>query len=366
MKKKLDLVGICETWLDDSVSESEIAIPDFSIIHKDRCNIKAGRGGGVLLYVRRSISCCAGTELNKSNTETVWVKLFENQKNEICIGVAYRSQSAAPAEVLDLHSVIRKASHGHVLNMGDFNYPSINWNILDSDLAGGSFFDLVQNCFLVQHVLTPTRGNNILYLVFSSEDGMVTNICVQEHLANSDHNIITFVLVQEFQGSSSNLVRYDFHKANYELMSQYLRGVNWESELDQTDVNSMWSRFVEIISVAIETYTPVSKRGVSKRPCWMTRATAKPRNRKAKMWKRYCQSRSYNDLFKYKRVLNKTTAVYKSAKLHCELGLVREIKTNPKSFYSYVRSKARTRDKVGPLKDKSGKVITDEKSCVMN
>jgi len=32
---------------------------------------------------------------------------------------------------------------------------------------------------------------------------------------------------------------------------------------------------------------------------------------------------------------------------------------NPKAFYNYIRSKSKTKEKVGPLKDESGSVISD-------
>ena len=52
--------------------------------------------------------------------------------------------------------------------------------------------ELTQDCFLIQHVLKPTRYDNILDLVLSSEENMVEDLLVLEHLANSDHNIITW------------------------------------------------------------------------------------------------------------------------------------------------------------------------------
>ena len=79
-----------------------------------------------------------------------------------------------------------------VLMMGDFNCPGINSVSLESDVAGSKFLDLTRNCFLIQHVLKPTRYDNILDLVLSSEEDMVEELFVLKHLANSDHNIITW------------------------------------------------------------------------------------------------------------------------------------------------------------------------------
>jgi len=47
--------------------------------------------------------------------------------------------------------------------MGDFNYPGINWQTLDCVIVLPVvliFLELVQDTFLVQQVLSPTRGNN--------------------------------------------------------------------------------------------------------------------------------------------------------------------------------------------------------------
>jgi hypothetical protein len=46
----LDLLGIAETWLDESVKDSEISIGNYTLYRKDRNRVKMGKGGGVVLY----------------------------------------------------------------------------------------------------------------------------------------------------------------------------------------------------------------------------------------------------------------------------------------------------------------------------
>ena len=74
--------------------------------------------------------------------------------------------------------------------MGDFNYPKINWDTLDCDSSSTAFRDLILDNYLYQHVRQPTRENNILDLVISSNVNMVNDVQVLEHLGNSDHNIL--------------------------------------------------------------------------------------------------------------------------------------------------------------------------------
>ena len=77
--------------------------------------------------------------------------------------------------------------------MGDFNHGHIKWKSLES--TGGEdkqFLFLIQESFLTQHVLEPTRGENVLDIVLSSQQELVDNVKMHELLGNSDHNQIYF------------------------------------------------------------------------------------------------------------------------------------------------------------------------------
>ena len=77
--------------------------------------------------------------------------------------------------------------------MGDFNDGHIIWKSLE--ITGGEdqqFLLLIQDSFLIQHVLEPTRGDNVLDIVLSSQKELVDNVKIQESLGNSDHNQIHF------------------------------------------------------------------------------------------------------------------------------------------------------------------------------
>ena len=78
------------------------------------------------------------------------------------------------------------------------------------------------------------------------------------------------------------------------------------------------------------------------------------------MWKKYSLNHDYGDYLKYVEKRNVVVKEIRKAKNNFEKKLVKSIKINPKSFYSYVRSRAKTKDKVGPLKDANGKLILDD------
>ena len=56
------------------------------------------------------------------------------------------------------------------------------------------FLNLVQDSFLTQHVLEPTRGENVLDIILSSQKEFVDNVKICDPLGYSDHNQIYFII----------------------------------------------------------------------------------------------------------------------------------------------------------------------------
>ena len=94
--------------------------------------------------------------------------------------------------------------------MGHFNHGHIQGKLHGS--RGGEdqqFLFLIQDSFLTQHVVEPTRGENVLYIVLSSPKELVYNVKIHEPLGNSDHNQIHFDI--NVKSESKNKKR-NFHK----------------------------------------------------------------------------------------------------------------------------------------------------------
>ena len=112
--------------------------------------------------------------------------------------------------------------------MRDFNYPSVNCETLETDTLGEECLDLVNDCYLIQHVNTPTRDSSVLDLVFSSEDGMVENLHVKEHLGNSDNNIITWNILLDSTSRNVSKSVHNYNKADYNIINEYFFNIDSE------------------------------------------------------------------------------------------------------------------------------------------
>lgn len=342
------------------MNQAEIGIDGYTIYRKDRDVIKEGRGGGVVLFVRDTIISYECKELNDFKAESIWYKICKEKNCDITVGVCYKQPTIQDNELKALFDVISQASKGQVLVMGDFNYPGINWDLLDSDSEGLEFRDLLLDNYLFQHVRNPTRNRNVLDLVISSDEKLVENVQVIEHLGNSDHNSITWELKCNIKVETNKQPYRQYHKANYDEMRCWLRNVDWDEELKELEVNDQWNKFCSIIDTAVEKFVPLGYAKSKKYPRWMNKTAKAARKYKSKMWIAYRASDTYNDLVEYKRAQNKAVKEYRKAKRQFEKKLAKDVKQNPKSFYAYVRSKTKVKEAVGPLVISDGQYTADK------
>ena len=82
---KVAVIGITESWLDASVTDSEINITDYSILRRDRNR----EGGGVCIYIRNDFIFKLRDDIC-TTLETVWAELYLPKTRSILIGVCYR------------------------------------------------------------------------------------------------------------------------------------------------------------------------------------------------------------------------------------------------------------------------------------
>ena len=69
---KLHILGVTETWLDQTVSDGEVEIQGYRMFRLDR---KGKAGGGVCIYIHQSLSV-RPLQISKSELEMLWIALM--------------------------------------------------------------------------------------------------------------------------------------------------------------------------------------------------------------------------------------------------------------------------------------------------
>ena len=233
------IIGITESWATPDISDAELGMTGYVMFRKDRIG---RRGGGVILYIKESIQAYEiKLEKEAECEEALWCNIVSGNST-LTVGLVYRSPNINTEENEKIQNAIKEVSKRDCIIMGDFNHGRIQWKSLQSTGSEDQkFLNLVQDSFLIQHVLEPTRGENVLDIVLSSQKEFIDNVRICEPLGCSDHNQIYFII--KVKGEQNRKIRYrkNVHKGRYKDMRKYLAKIDWNNTLENKTATECWN-----------------------------------------------------------------------------------------------------------------------------
>lgn len=201
----------------------------------------------------------------------------------------YRAPNADDQYMQKLYDHILKFKGKNLIITGDFNLPQIDWyhwrygHSLSCDLL----IDIVLNMNLHQVVHAPTRGSNILDLLFVSD--IFSKGVVEIENGISDHQLNSFMV-----SMSESHVRLphektevrDYHKADDESIIDYL---DLHLNIVDRDVELSWQAFTGTITYCTDKFIPLKSIKKPLSNLWLSRDIIQTRRRLKKMKKKQIQ-----------------------------------------------------------------------------
>ena len=173
--------------------------------------------------------------------------------------------------------------------------------------------------------------------------------------ASCDHNMIELKIHCNFKNKTNLTRKRNFYKANYSKINAELSLINWQTTLlPYTNIDAMYSKFLEIIDEVIQRHAPLSKvRKKSKLPKEI---------RTILKHKRFLYSKSQSDK-SFKNAYKEQEKLYKKAMIKYRYSQEDKVlKSNSKkALYSYVNNKLNIRHHIPPLKRPDGKICLESK-----
>ena len=118
-----DIVAVSETWTNESITNSNLNIYGYSIVARsDRNDTAEGRGGGILVFAKDSISAYQISTNNNFN-QSCSISIESNQ-NHLHIHIIYRSPNCFDENNEKLNIFLNDVNHLSLL-IGDYNFPDI-------------------------------------------------------------------------------------------------------------------------------------------------------------------------------------------------------------------------------------------------
>ncbi len=125
--------------------------------------------------------------------------------------------------------------------MGDFKLPVKSWG---DTLDIHSGLDLNSNLLetpLDQHVHKPTRENNVLDLVLTTTESLVSHLSVDTDFSGGGHRIVSFKtgIKEDVKTSEERILHY--RRADFDKLRNLLVNADRRETCGASDVNQAWT-----------------------------------------------------------------------------------------------------------------------------
>ena len=224
-----DVLSLCETWLDNSVSGGELFLNDYNLV----CNKHnvSKRHGGVLIALKNNIeystielvlpeNCCCVAIVIKTLEPFILINAYNLPKN---------SFFQWPHDTM--RSILRNArnliQNLTILAIGDFKLSEVDWNYFSSPSSYEmEFAETFLEFNLIQLVNFKTTSYKILDLCLSSKPERITSIneVCQNTPFSSNHKPISINLNCDRRITSQKPQKsYNFSKADKVGLAQSIQ-----------------------------------------------------------------------------------------------------------------------------------------------
>ena len=333
---KPDIVAITEVNCKTGCNNVEFNIDGYKTIQ----NTTHQRG--VCIFVKSDLHSYKDDNLNSSSfLESIWCRISLTNKDCLLFGVVYRSPNSTNDNFQNLCSLLTQAANtgvSHLLIVGDFNMPHINWSTLcatSNSGCDGAFLSLLDDLFITQHVSFPTRYRNdhtpsILDLILSTDQYDVSDLNSLPPLGKSDHIVISFEFLCYHSIERVNVPKYLYGHGDYESITRELLDTTWEQLFAGLNTESIWLCFHSKLLNLIDKYIPINTSSSKRKPKWLDWLTLKSIKFKHKSWNTYKATKHHEDFISYTKFRN--SAAVKCAMSTFETNLAKNIQHNPNLF----------------------------------
>ncbi|KAF4530864.1 hypothetical protein B566_EDAN018898 [Ephemera danica] len=367
--RKPHVVAIVETWLNPDICDQEIHLLGYTLYRKDR---QTGIGGGIMAYIKDGLKASLHRDMTLSDsTDSLWISIVTSAQNHrITLGIVYRSPSADSESSSRINTAIRRAcelNHSSVVVLGDFNYPTINFQSGSSQGHDATaFYELTQELGLTEHIQQFTRWRDgqqpsRLDLALSSEPHMIDKVELGPPLGASDHATVHLRLISSVQYTAPESgQRRNFWKADFDGIKQHLSYIVWPSAAAFNNIDEHWEFILNQLERAIEIYVPMQDARKKRTSGYLSTSTKQLIHQKKLLWDTLQLAQDTVSKEAYRNVRNRCTAAVRADRRNYQIRLANSFIMCPKKFFSHVSSITKSRAAISCLMGPNGLTNANE------
>ena len=333
------------------VQDTEIALPGFVCIRRDRIVNKTGYGG-VAVYVREGLPFRVRHDIDSGDNECLWIELNRTKCRPTLICCAYRAPEANFSEFIsNLYNGMSSINLDKcdLVLLGDLNVnmlPHSNCSKKDKQellkfLRTLDFSQLIKDLSRV----TDKSRTLIDVILVNNKHRIVDSGVVPVTL--SDHFLIFCVLKSGVAKASPRTIEYRSYKHfDVNAFKRDLEGVPWHVVGNEADIDDAVFTWNKLFSDIADSHAPVKKRRVRGVPLpWMNTKINETMQDRDYHHRKAIKSNSSFHWTEYRRLRNLVNRKIKSAKSSYYCDLIREARGDSSKLWKAV-NKASSRSNI--------------------
>lgn len=357
---RYDIIVFVETWLNASISSSELGLDEFNIFRVDRSPLTSSfsRGGGVLVAIRNTLSC-SQIAPNRADVEQVFVRV-RLQTGHLIVGALYLPPASQPLlyenHVGCVAEILQSYRDDGFCILGDYNLPHADWSCVPCTLCSkkpgissqeSTSIDLLQDgynlCNLAQMNTIVNAFDNMLDLIFVSDTDVVVDNVTEYIIAPDPYHPPLKVCLRYLLPSTTycqNAIAYkDFKNGDYRGMVNYLNAVDWDLMTDGIHPDAAVDHLYAHLHAAIDAFIPVKFLKSSSYPRWFSSRLKKLIYDKKIAHKAYKTSNSRDDYLNFSNLRAQCKFLTKKDYSAYVDSVECKVRNNVKSFWNFVNAK---------------------------
>ena len=311
-KNSTHILGLCETFIGNNISNADIHIKNYNIERRDRAN---KNGGGIVIYINDKTIYKRRNDLEINDIESVWLEIMPQFCKSFLLNFIYRPPSSKQSWI-DLYNAQVELVDSLCVEyyiLGDVN---INYDAKTSTFDNQKWLDLTNKFDIKQLIKLPTRvtkkSSKIIDHIYANETNNIANVFVPS-LSLSDHYPVCFT-----RSISNNTDKTFTHKTityrcfktfNEEKFQNDLLINNIDYVEQISDPNDAIDTFYSILNSVLSKHAPLRQKRIKRenQPIWFSEDI------KALIYERdKCHKNGNHNQYKYLR--NKITYLIKKSK----------------------------------------------------
>ena len=346
----IDIIGLSETRLDETVRDSDVNINGYNIYRNDRNT----NGGGVAIYVKESLSEPT-LKIKSDKLELVALEFTPNHAKPFLVMCWYRPPTSGvdDASFENLRDILRKVDkeEKEMILIGD-----TNCDFKNNQNANAKKLKTIYSKFQFTQLIN--KYTRVAITTNEQNEQKTTKTLIDHFSTTSPRyilraDILRIGMVDHYMVyairkinawrlkkkkpkiiESRSLSRY-----NKELFRNDLRQIDWSTILDplSENPNEMASAFQEIFELILDMHAPLKKRRVRGEFAPWLNQSIRNLMRERDLAKRAAE-KSPEKWSLYKQLRNKVTKEIRVAVQSHYHGLINENKDNPKKMWQTINN----------------------------